>query len=954
VTARIICGLFFLSGMAALLFQTLWFRLAGLSLGNGVWAGSLVLGSFMAGLAAGNALATRRGERGARALRLYARLELIIGVTGAALVLLLPFLPGFAAGLFRPGLDRLWLLNSIRLGVAFLLLLVPSVAMGATLPLLVSAISDPGRDFGHALGRLYGWNTLGAVAGALAGEGALFGLLGLSGSGMVAAALNGAAAAGAFALSRSPGGQGAPVSEAAPLPRIVRWPRGPLSLAALSGGLLLALEVIWFRFLQLYVVGTSRTFAVMLAIVLLGIALGGLLGGFCLAARPKAYHWLPGLALIAGLVTATGYVSFDAAVDGLGVSLTSSPLLALVLGAWLMLPTCLASGLLFTFLGRALKEELVGETLTTGALTLANTAGATVGALAGGFVLLPAAGVERSFFFLSLGYGLLAAVAAGRAGLRPSGPAERRVAWALAALLAALLALFPFGLMAKVHLARVAGRYDAGGYRSIAFREGLTETILYMQRDLFGEPVSHRLVTNGFSMSGTDFVARRYMKLFVYWALAVRPEARKALLISYGCGSTAKALTDARGLTSIDVVDISREILELGRVAFPPPETAPLDDPRVRVHIEDGRFFLLTTDRRFDLITAEPPPPRTAGIVNLYSREFFALVRDRLDEGGVVTYWLPVHDLQRGSMRSIVAGFCDVFPDCSLWTGSGFDWMLAGRRGARGPVAEDAFAAQWRDPRTGPALAELAFPTPAHLGATFLADAPLLRILAADTAPLVDDFPRRLSPGEAGEADHRFYLSFMDATAARDRFARSDFIRTLWPSRIREATLAAFAEQDVYNQSRIGTYGLMRRDVFPLLYHALTETSSPLLPLLVAGSEPREQAAAARAVSKGVASPLADYLLGLGALARREYAAAEAAFSRVARAEPGFHDLALFRALALCLAGDAPRAAPFLDEIRRGPARDEDARRFWAELEGRCGREGRPRDVAEGGLDMAP
>jgi len=119
----------------------------------------------------------------------------------------------------------------------------------------------------------------------------------------------------------------------------------------------------------------------------------------------------------------------------------------------------------------------------------------------------------------------------------------------------------------------------------------------------------------------------------VWWALAVNPDARKALLISYGVGNTAKALVDTRQLESIDVVDISRDILELGVVAFPGGDY-PLRDPRVRVHVEHERFFLQTTKDRFDFITGEPPPPNAAGVVNLYSREYFQLVRDRLRQGG--------------------------------------------------------------------------------------------------------------------------------------------------------------------------------------------------------------------------------------------------------------------------------------------------------------------------------
>ena len=154
-------------------------------------------------------------------------------------------------------------------------------------------------------------------------------------------------------------------------------------------------------------------------------------------------------------------------------------------------------------------------------------------------------------------------------------------------------------------------------------REGLTETVIYLRSAFRGHPLHERLMTNGYSMSATTFRGRRYMSLYVNWSLAVNPAARKALLIGYGIGTTAKALTDARQLNRLTwwtsrAISSSSDRWPFRR------RRPPLDDPRVRVHVEDGRFFLQTTDERFDLITAEPPPLRGAGITNLYSANIFS------------------------------------------------------------------------------------------------------------------------------------------------------------------------------------------------------------------------------------------------------------------------------------------------------------------------------------------
>ncbi len=204
---------FFASGASALIFETLWFRQAGLAFGNSIWASSLVLSAFMAGLALGNALAARVGPRLRNPVRAYAYAEAAIALTGVGLVYVFPVLGAALAPVFRPLLDQPWLLNPLRLLVAFALLLIPSTAMGITLPLLVTAIADGIRDpgfgirkdpdsripnpesrvpdsFGRVLGWLYGWNTLGAVVGVLAGEMLFLGRFGVRGTALAAGSLN--------------------------------------------------------------------------------------------------------------------------------------------------------------------------------------------------------------------------------------------------------------------------------------------------------------------------------------------------------------------------------------------------------------------------------------------------------------------------------------------------------------------------------------------------------------------------------------------------------------------------------------------------------------------------------------------------------------------------------------------------------------------------------------------
>src|SRR5579859_5053620 len=215
----------------------------GLAFGNSVWSSSLVLAGFMGGLALGNALAARFGARVRSPLRAYAAAEAAVGLAGAALVCALPGLGAALAPRLGPLLERPWLLDAVRLAAALLLLLVPSTAMGVTLPLLTKALAEREADFGPALGGLYGWNTLGAVAGAITGETLLVGVLGVRGTAFVAAAMCAATACAAEALARRRARPraGTRTREAG------RWARpapaaGPLAAAFLGGFCLLALE----------------------------------------------------------------------------------------------------------------------------------------------------------------------------------------------------------------------------------------------------------------------------------------------------------------------------------------------------------------------------------------------------------------------------------------------------------------------------------------------------------------------------------------------------------------------------------------------------------------------------------------------------------------------------------------------------------------------------------------
>ena len=896
--------LFFLSGATALVFETLWFRQAGLAFGNSLWASSLVLASFMGGLAIGNGVAGRWGERLRDPLRAYGFLEFLIGVLGLGLVLLFPLLNALLAPVFRYLNAWPWAVNSVRFGLAFFLMVLPAAAMGATLPVLVRELCARQRGFGDSLGFLYGLNTLGAMAGALAGELVLIENLGVRGTAGVAAVLDlgvalvvlrGARRWGAAGRLSDPG----PAVTAKPHPLTRRALR--LLLAAfMAGGLLLALEVVWFRTLRLHILVTSVVFAVMLAVVLAGIGIGGFLGSRYSRLR-RTDRLAAATALISGaavVLTLTLYVS-----PAFGPDLAWSTFGWVFIGraVWLMLLVCVLSGVLFTLLGTELHTELGSETRAAGYLTLANTLGAMLGALVAGFLLVPGWGVEASFAILALGYGGVGLLAL---PWPPGGFVylERITLTAAGVTFLLACALFPQGSVSARIFATSYEPYTKDGSYLEELREGSNEIIFYLRADRFGRPYYHRLVTNGHSMSDTSTLAQRYMKLFVYLPVTLHPRPRRALLICYGTGMTAKALTNTASLERIDVVDISRDVVELGELVYPSPTDHPLRDPRVRVTIEDGRFFLQTTDERYDLITSEPPPPQGLGVVNLYSREYFQLTHDRLAPGGMATHWLPVFQLDQSDLRAIVRAWVDVFPESSLWVGSGGEWILLGVREGGRPVSEEEFRRPWQDPRVGAELRDLGVESPEQLGALFVLDGEGMLEFAGDIPPLVDDFPYQLSPWGVSKWESR-YLQLLDPGQARGRFLASGHIRRLWPEELRRASLRQFAARVALHDSMSGRKVGPKRDRIVELSELLSTTDYRTLVLWMLGTNADElrllEAELRSHPASGNPDPAVHRLLGHRALADRDYAAAATHYAAAKERKEG--DAAPLRLLVLAL-----------------------------------------------------
>ena len=880
----VLCGVLFLSGTGALIFETLWLRLSGLAFGNSIWAAALILSSFMAGLALGNALAASSRIRRWRPLYFYAVLEVLVAFFGCTIVFGLPVV----GDLMRPVWQMLWnyqpTLLGLRFVVSFLILLVPTTAMGLTLPVIIEDPLLRETEFGRAIGFLYGSNTLGAMLGAVLGEAYLIGAFGLYGTSLAAAAAVCIAAAIALAVARFGAARYVAGFKGADPPAHSKFPlsfdasyRPPWRLLFVSFGtglIFLALEVIWFRFLRLYVASSPTAFAIMLAIVLAGIGVGSLVAGAVFGSSRRSNQVLAILLLAAAILVLLSYLLFPG-------QLIRTPTGVFDLRWWqiavlcvaLMFPVALLSGIVFPIIAAEVQASVGDRMNSTGLATLLNTTGAAIGPLVASFVLLPTLGYQTSLICCAAGYALLSFLVSERAAWSFRRPIGIVVA-ALWAILILGLVFFPYE-RAEAHFAHSSRPYEVDDQGQVLTRvvkriEGTSDTWQLLRRDLFGEPYYYRLLSDAFSMSATNPRNQRYMRLFAYLPLAFHPGAKDVLLLCYGCGVTADAFTRKSTVERIDVVDISKEVFALADFYSGINYSNPLRDPRVHAIVQDGRFFLQASPRQYDVISGEPPPPKMAGAVNLYTQEFFSLMRSRLKENGIATFWLPINQLKVDETKAILRAFHNAFPNALVWGGADQDWIMMGINGPGRRASEDELRQLWNDPTTGADLRTIGIEVPQQLGALFLMDGDEIDRITHNIAPLTDLHPKRLTDGLWDEeASHRFALTYFTAPAAFQRFVRSSLINQIWPETLNPAAaeLESFftIRQTRYLSETVGSNKLAELD----LYLRHSRLRIPVLEVL--GSDGLRVSIAER-IAKSSATPPLEVMPDLmaGALAQRK------------------------------------------------------------------------------------
>ncbi|MCA1636361.1 MAG: fused MFS/spermidine synthase, partial [Acidobacteria bacterium] len=659
---------FMLSGVSALIYEMVWVRLLGDLFGHTAYAVQVVLAVFFGGVAFGSFLSDRLKADGRNLLKIYAAIEVVVGVAGLVFPLSVRLLTPLYDSYAPLELETGWALF-FRLALATLLLIVPTALMGATLPLVIKWQSArDGRRGGVAT--LYAVNTLGGAFGAWATAFLLMPLLGVTYT--LAAAALGNLIAALLALSaretkreRTAGASPTEIEfvVATETSNQAETPRAPAGLTALllflTGFIAISLEVLWTRALDQVLSGTIYSFATVLAVFLLGIALGSwLYRRFLKPLHPFKVFVVVETVLANYVVASLILVYFTTAVSerlgarlGLGF-VRRGVLLESLVSAFILLVPALCMGVLFPLLLDAARGR-APHGYSVGSLVAANTVGSVLGPIAAGFFLLPWLGLRGSLL-------VMACLCLGLALVASSLFVRRAQTWAVVGVgMALMLTLF---LIAPSEV-RVWGK---PGERLFDFREDPAATVSVV--DSGGAARERRLkVNNTYSLGGGRgvFTERRQGHL----PMLLHPSPERVLVLGVGTGNTLGAVSLHRPERLL-AAELIPGVLELAKKHFAATNYRVLENARAQVITADALRVARATPEKYDVVIADLFHPWQAGVGSLYSREHFTAVRRALADGGVFCQWLPLYQLSEENLKTIIRTFVGVYPEAGAWLGN--------------------------------------------------------------------------------------------------------------------------------------------------------------------------------------------------------------------------------------------------------------------------------------------
>ena len=666
-----VLGCFFLSGFAGLLYETAWTRQFALVFGTSELAVVTVLAGYFGGLSLGAALAGRYIDRITRPILTYGLLELGIAVSAIGLPYAIGASTRLYVSIFGGAADSIETGGLVTAGFylvcSFVILLVPTAMMGATLPLLARYAVTDERQIGPRVGLLYAVNTLGAVAGTLVAAFMLLPSMGLARTIWVGVAANLLVFLVAAWMARQSTGA---TTQRPSLVKIKpsdvshdELPRAKLILPIMlvSGAASFSYEVLWTRLLG-HVLGASVfAFATMLASFLTGIALGSAVGSrlarsrsgsmiafgivqFCIATASLLSYAL--LAQLPDLARTTG--------AGVHAGLAANAAIC----AMILLPGAFFIGATFPLAVRILARDASDAGPSSARVYAWNTIGAIGGSIASGVLLLPMLHFGGTIVAtVAANLGLMAIVAL---LMKPVGKRSLAVCAAGIALVVFVRPGEPWDVLRNSALGR-----DAAGGEVSYYGVGRSTTVLLVDDGLGWDLRTSGLPEANIRRKGVPLGRVLIQQWQNALPVLARPNARTMMFVGLGGGVAVESVPSS--IERIDVVELEPEVIAANRLVSDQRAIDPLADPRVRLMTNDARNALLLSESQYDVIVSQPSHPWTAGASHLYTREFMSMVRDRLGTEGVFLQWMSLAFVDEPLLRSLVATLSDVFSHVEMY-----------------------------------------------------------------------------------------------------------------------------------------------------------------------------------------------------------------------------------------------------------------------------------------------
>jgi spermidine synthase len=677
------------SGCSALIYEIVWYQLLQLAIGSTTVSLAFLLATFMGGLCIGSIWLPRLRAR-LHPLRMYGYLELGIAAFGILVQLCIPLI------------DRIYIAGAgsgvwgmlMRAFVSAICLLPPTILMGASLPAIVGWIESTRRGVSW-WGLLYGGNTLGAVFGCLFAGFYLLRVYNMATATFVAAAINVVVALISFVLAGltadraviSDESSGASSTSEKTIAGAIddnsssRWP--VYVTIALSGATALGAEVVWTRLMGMMLGATVYVFSIILAVFLIGLAIGSAGGAWLIrAVRPRLALGWSQVFLAFGIAWTAYMIADSLPYWPVNPLLTVSPWyifqLDMVRCLWAILPPTILWGASFPLALAAAASSDGNSTRVVGSVYAANTFGAIIGALVVSLILIPQIGTQQtqrvllalaaisSLFVLVphiLKYKSLAITAVLAASMVVAG----FLVWNLDPIPGELIA---YGRRMAI---------SAGKSRVLKTVEGINSSVAITQWN----DGAFEVDVNGHVEATTEPYDMKLQRMVGHLAGLLHPNPKSVLGIGFGAGVSAGTFTTYPGIQKITVCEIEPVIPPTSTEFFYAQDYNVLHNSRTHIQFDDARHYVLTTKDKFDIIASDPLDVFVKGTAALYSKEYFQAVKDHLNPGGIFTLYVPLYESDVRTVKSELATFFDVFPYGSVWAntidGQGYDMVFMGQ-----------------------------------------------------------------------------------------------------------------------------------------------------------------------------------------------------------------------------------------------------------------------------------